>query len=35
MVQIDGEWWNLPSSGLMRERPHEFVTVTDTFNNAK
>lgn len=35
MVQIDGEWWNLPSSSLVRERPHEFTTVTDTFNNAK
>lgn len=35
MVEIDGEWWNLPSSSLVRERPHEYVTVTDTFNNAK
>ena len=35
MVQIDGEWWHLPSSSLVRERPHEFTTVTDTFNNAK
>lgn len=35
MVEIDGEWWNLPSSSLVRERPHEVVTVTDTFNNAK
>lgn len=35
MIEIDGEWWNLPSSSLVRERPHEYVTVTDTFNNAE
>ena len=35
MVQIDGEWWHFPSSSLVRERPYEYVTVTDTFNNAK
>lgn len=38
MVQIDGEWWHLPSSSLTKKDhydKYEFVTVTDTFNNAK
>lgn len=38
MVQIDGEWWHLPSSGLTKNEHYdryEVVTVPDTFNNAK
>lgn len=38
MVEIDGEWWHLPSSSLTKKDhydKYEFVTVTDTFNNAK
>ena len=38
MVQIDGEWWHLPSSSLTKNEhydKYEYVTVTDTFNNAE
>ena len=38
MVQIDGEWWHLPSSGLTKNEHYdryEVVTVPDTFNNSK